>query len=123
MVAATVLLAVGGPARSQVSGFVTDSETGSPIAGALVTVQATAVRAETERQGSFNLPEANGRDLVIVAARKGYYNDYRVVTSPASGVEIELDPVPSGDHPDYNWIYNNATIRFLCFFEINVLYI
>ena len=62
-IAALALLAVGGPARSQVRGFVTDSETGSPIVGALVTVQATAMRTETGRQGSFDWLSASGRDL------------------------------------------------------------
>ena len=104
IIAALALLAVGGPARSQVRGFVTDSETDSPIIGALVTVQATAMRTETGRQGSFDLISASGRDLVIVAAKKGYYNNYDVVSAPASAVGIELDPVPLGDHADYEFV-------------------
>ena len=100
-----ILLIVGGdPVQSQVRGVVLDSEMGRPLVGALVTVQATTVRTETARLGDFNLVRAQGQNLVIVAARKGYYNGYAVVTTPASEVEIRLTPVPATDNPDYEFI-------------------
>ena len=90
--------------QGQVRGVVVDDETGSGIIGALVTVQAMGVRVETGRLGEFELAEVEGRDLVVVGARKGYYNGYAVVTAPAAQVEIRLIPVPAGDNADYEFI-------------------
>ncbi len=97
------LVAGGWPATAvaQVTGTVLDSATSDPIECAIVTLQTTEIRAVTDAEGDFDLSEASGSDLVIVAAMKGYFHGAATVTSPASGVEILLDPVSQDENRDY----------------------
>ncbi len=107
VVAVAVLLvaAVASPtnavAGTGVSGVVVDATTSQPLSGALVSWQATDERTTTAGDGSFSLPGAIGANLVIVAAKKGYYNNSIEVTSPATGEQIALKPVPQGNNPNY----------------------
>ena len=88
----------------QVGGVVRDRTTGESVSGALVTVQGTSMRTTTGDGGGFNLRNAVGEDLLIVAAHKGYYNHYTYASSPIFVVEIQLDPVAQSDDPDYEFI-------------------
>jgi len=88
-------------ARAQVGGVVLEDGTMFPISGAMVTLQATDVRTWTAVDGSFSLPIDSGENLVIVAARKFYFNRSANVDAPANDVEIVLAPVPQDDDTDY----------------------
>ena len=90
------------PSFSQVDGFVKDQLTGEVIPNALVTYQATTVRTTTGLDGSFSLPDATGVDIVIVGAKKGYYNNSIIVSTPANGVEVLLDSVPQDNNAAYD---------------------
>jgi hypothetical protein len=95
------VLAVASHARAQVSGTVVDDSTGEAMAGALVSLQASDLEASTDATGAFDLPEAVGQSLVIVAGAKGYFYASATVTSPSAGVELRLEPVPQVDDPRY----------------------
>ena len=62
------------PAQADVTGVIRDQATANPIAGALVTLQATSIRTTSQADGSYVLAAPTGADRVIVAAKKGYYN-------------------------------------------------
>lgn len=84
-----------------VSGQVIDSISGLGVGRARVSLQASGEVVTAAADGSFSLPLANGSGLVIVAARKGYYHGSVTVTSPSTGVTIQLDPVTIGNNPNY----------------------
>ncbi|MCC6215592.1 MAG: carboxypeptidase regulatory-like domain-containing protein [Polyangiaceae bacterium] len=87
-------------ASAQIAGVVRD-EAGVPLADARVSVQASTIEATTDSTGAFALPDASGTDLVIVAARAGYFNGWSVVTAPATAVALALEAVPEWDDPAY----------------------
>ncbi|MAG58160.1 MAG: hypothetical protein CMJ83_17885 [Planctomycetes bacterium] len=89
------------PVSAQVSGTVMDAATGLPKPDARVTLQATTTRDITNGQGEFQLPGVTGTGLVIVAAAKGYYNASTFVNPPATGVVLQLVPVPPMNDPNY----------------------
>jgi len=94
-----VLSAFAAPAKAQVSGTVRDLGTMSPIAGAIVTIQATDMEVVTGADGTYDLPTAIGTDLVVVGANVGYFYGAATVTSPATGVDLVLEAVPVEDDP------------------------
>lgn len=85
-----------------VSGQVIDTNSGLGVPRARVTLQATDQVATTAADGSFSLSLANGSGLVLVAARQGYYHGSTIVTSPSTGVTIQMDPVTIGNNPSYS---------------------
>ncbi len=89
------------PALAQISGRVIDQASGLPLPDALVTLQATTTRTTTASDGTFQLAEAMGTDLVIVGAKKAYFSASVTASSPAADLEIALDPVPQDDDPTY----------------------
>lgn len=95
------LIAAAPLARAQVSGRVVDRVTGERVAQAIVTVQATHERTTAGPDGGFVLPDVSGTSLVVAGAYKGYFIGSVRVTTPAAGVEIQLDPVPQHDSPSY----------------------
>lgn len=101
-VAALSLLFVG-PASAQVSGVVRDLAM-NPVEGAIVSLQATDQRTETDATGAFSLPGATGTDLVIVAAKRGYFNSSITVSSPATSQQLLLEEVPPMMFSDYIFI-------------------
>jgi hypothetical protein len=90
--------------EGQVSGTVIDSNTGLPLAGVRVTLQATDVRTVTATDGTFSLPSVNGMALKIVGAQKGYFNGVVTVDTPQTGATISMDPVIPADDPGYNFV-------------------
>jgi len=86
---------------SQIAGIVLDQNSMTPIAGALVSLQATPQRTTTDANGAFELLISSGTDLVIVGAAKGYYNKSILATPPATGLQILLEPVSQIDNPGY----------------------
>ncbi len=87
------LCLVGDAAQAQVSGVVKDKQSGLPIADARVKVQAKAVETTTDASGAFSLPSASGTGLIIVGAKKGFYNEGVSADAPATGLNIELTAV------------------------------
>lgn len=99
-----VSLATPGLIEAQISGVVRDLATSNPIEGAIVSLQATDQRVETDASGAYSLPMASGSDLVIVAAKRGHFNSSLTVTSPASGQDLTLEAVPQTAFEDYIFI-------------------
>ncbi len=87
-------------ADAQVTGTVIDSSNSMPVASALVSRQGEGPHVTTAGDGTFVL-NVTGTDLVVVGAKKGYFNNSATVTSPATGVQILIDPVPSWNDPTY----------------------
>ena len=85
----------------EITGVVRDDTTLAPIAGALVTLQATPFKTTTLPDGSFVLDVPGGTEQVVVGARQGYFNRSAQVDTPASGVDILLTAVPQEDHAGY----------------------
>jgi len=104
----TVSALIPSTATAQVSGIVRDAVTHQPIVDAQVKVQATTISTRTAPDGSFSLPGAIGTDLWVVAAQKAYYEEPVRVTTPASGLVIDLEAVPQGTNPNYNFISPSA---------------
>ena len=100
-----LLAATPGAAEAQgVSGVVVDQATAQPIEGAIVTLQATTERTVTLANGTFDLPGAQGSAMVIVAAKKGFFNVSTTVNGPTAGLTLELEAVVVGDNPNYSFI-------------------
>jgi MYXO-CTERM domain-containing protein len=91
------------PASAQVTGTVVDDETGDPIADAVVSVQASNVETTTDESGAFDLADASGPGLVVVAGAKGYFYAKSRESAPASDVELRLEAVPQDDDPYYTF--------------------
>lgn len=109
------LLAVSGlalffrPVRSapktSVSGSVV-SESGAPIEGATVRIQATSNSDTSAADGAFTLTGLSEDVTVTVSAwKEGYYcAKVEGVSSPASGITLTLHPYQTNDNPDYVWV-------------------
>jgi mono/diheme cytochrome c family protein len=76
----------------------------APIPNAKVTLQASLTRTFTQPDGTFSLDVPAGPNRVIVGAAKGYFNAGVTVTSPTSGVQIILAPVPQDNDPTYQFV-------------------
>jgi hypothetical protein len=87
-------------ASAQVSGIVRDTAN-KPVAGAIVTVQASTIETKTDASGAYSLPNASGKDVNIVAAMPGHYYGFVTVTAPATNADIQIEPVPTTVDPTY----------------------
>lgn len=99
------LAAWAAPASAQVTGRIIDGTFFLPLPGARVSLQTTSQVTVSAADGTFSLPGATGTDLVIVAARKGFFNAADTVSSPASAVIIPVYPVPQVD--DTSYVFND----------------
>lgn len=86
-------------AHAQVSGTVVNDSDGTPIPGARVTLQATAIQTTTDALGVFSLAGVPAGAAVVVGAGRGWYNASSSLIAPAAGVEIRLHAVPLEDDP------------------------
>ena len=98
-----VFLFFSASASAQVAGTVVDDITDEPIAEAVVSIQATEIETSTDETGAFDLTDAAGQGLVVVAGAKGYFYASAVATTPRSGLELRLEPVPQVDDPWYTF--------------------
>jgi len=98
-------LAVSAAAADEVSGVVLELDGVTPVEGAIVTLQATAIRTTTDAAGHFILDVPSSTDLVIVAAKKGYFNESILATPPVTDAEFLLPPVLQENDPDYLFLY------------------
>ena len=103
---ALLLVGFSAPLTAQVSGIVRDANTLLPIEDAIVTLQGTGEQTTTDAAGNYTLM-VSGNDLVVVAAKQGYYHNngaapamFNTVTTPATQ-DFALDPVPATDDPSY----------------------
>jgi TonB-linked SusC/RagA family outer membrane protein len=92
------LAVLAGTARAQertVTGTVTDSSSGSPLAGVTVSVQGGLQSAQTRDNGSFVLTRVPDQDVTLVFRLIGYKRGERRVGAAESGpVEIGLTRDP-----------------------------
>jgi hypothetical protein len=79
---------------------------GTPVAGAIVRIQATTKTAQTDASGKFTLTNVDAGVPVTVSAWKGDYYCAKTesVTPPASGVSLTLRLYQTNDNPDYQWV-------------------
>jgi len=80
-------------AQSSVHGTVVDQQTGSPIAGAIITAPDTTVRTMTDASGAFTLSTSGAIDHVSVSAG-GYVAKDVPVSNPAIALYIRLTMAP-----------------------------
>jgi|GEM_PF-537313 len=97
---ALVLCAPWGRA-GDITGQVIDTDSGTGVPGARVTLQASGIFVETAPDGTFTLSVPDGTGLVVVAAKVGYYHGSLTTSSPASGVTLQVEPVTVGHNPNY----------------------
>lgn len=98
-----LFIVVGGIAGVDivVSGIVRDQDTFEPIADALVTLQARGIRTMTAADGSYALEIPDTDGSVLVAAKKGYYNQSTIYSETPVGLDFSLQAVPHMDNPNY----------------------
>ncbi|MBT8486523.1 MAG: hypothetical protein HKO59_06390 [Phycisphaerales bacterium] len=84
-----------------VSGVIRDEDTLQPIAGALVTLQTTSIRAVTDASGNYTLAIPDEAGSVIVAAAVGYFNRSTTYEGVPADLDVTLAPVPPADDPGY----------------------
>jgi len=77
-----------------VTGVIRDQDTLAPVADAMVSLQAEAIRTTTAPDGSYTLTIPDVSGSVIVAGKKGYF--YRSITyfGTPTGLDINIQPVP-----------------------------
>lgn len=87
------------------TGVIRNESTNKPIAGAIVTLQATPIRATTDDDGSYSLTIPDTDSAVIVAAYKGYFNQSASYnTGDLTTIDINIPMVPHGDDPSYEFM-------------------
>ena len=84
-----------------ITGTIIDGAKGTPVAGALVTLQATSIRTTTNKAGIYSLTIPGDYGSIIVGAGKGYFNSPTTFTGTPTGLNITLEPVPQEDNPYY----------------------
>ncbi len=100
----TVLSLSFSAAVAQVDGTVVDAATSKPIAGAIVTLQTTKLRATAAGNGTYRLVGVPRGQAIIVAAKKGYYNAPITIQAPASKVRIAMEAVPLVHDKNYQFV-------------------
>ncbi|MCB1054567.1 MAG: hypothetical protein KDD11_03545 [Acidobacteria bacterium] len=106
---ATVSLLLGSPAGAAISGFVRDTQSSAPVAGARVHLQADlSVVATSAADGSFTLPVSFGGFAVVTAsvpydpmAPVNYNSSGAVTLDGNAGLEILIPILPTADNPVY----------------------
>lgn len=81
------------------TGLVTDVNTGNPISGARVTVEGTGLSTLTAANGRYSLsvtiPESSTRDVIVRVVMIGYTQATTTVTVGAEAVEVDFALQPS----------------------------
>ena len=95
----------GPDSAGNISGIVVDDR-GTPIAGAIVRLQASLNQTASGESGAFALMAPPGATSVTVSAwKEAYYcGNVTDVVPPASGLTIVLRPVQTNDNPNYAWV-------------------
>jgi iron complex outermembrane recepter protein len=82
---AAVLLIAMSPALSgqnNITGTVTDAQTGEPLPGAIVSIPGTYYGVATDLQGMFTIPEVNGSNACVVIRYTSYLTDTACINLP-----------------------------------------
>ena len=82
------------PQQEVVTGKVTDSETGSPVTGATITVKGTTEAVQTGRNGEYSIPASQGQ--VLVASFIGYES----IELPVTSATLNFSLVSAGESLD-----------------------
>jgi len=86
------------------TGVIRDGSTNQPIGDAMITLQATTIRAISAADGSYSLTIPDTNSAVIVAAYQGYYNQSASYnTGDSTVIDIDVPMVPHGDDPTYQF--------------------
>jgi iron complex outermembrane receptor protein len=80
-------------AQTSVHGTVVDHQTGSPIAGAIITAPDSTIRTTTDASGAFRLSSSGGVDHITVSAI-GYVTRDVPVTNSSVAIHIRLSSAP-----------------------------
>lgn len=84
------------------TGNVVNSSTNVPIEGAIVTLQATELRTTTDANGDYSITIPDTDTAVLVAAKKGYYNEVGVYnTGDPTTIDFAVPFVPHANDPSY----------------------
>ena len=85
-----------------INGRVVDSSNNLPIVEAIVTLQASEIRAVTDSNGDYSITVPDTNTAVLVAAKKGYFNEAGVWnTGDATTIDFAVPSVPHSDDPSY----------------------
>lgn len=98
-----------GHRSSHITGCVLLEESCTPVPGARVGVQGSAVRTETDCSGRFCLTDPTQGPVRIVAWKLGYFiagTQWRG-ESRRTGITIRLKKIPAEDSPNYQWVDPN----------------
>ena len=87
-----------------ISGVVRDASNGTPLAGALITLQATSTKTVTTADGSYSLSIPEAITSTIVAANKGFFNSPIQYEGTPTGLDIYMEPVPQDDNEYYSFL-------------------
>jgi hypothetical protein len=93
-------------ANNTIRGRVVDAETGGPVAGAVVAIQASLEdRAEIAADGSFTIRTSRetGELVVVAAGAPGRLNDQVAAAVGDTGVDLALSAISPEDTPDYEF--------------------
>jgi hypothetical protein len=103
-----VLIAATGMAQAQadvvITGIIRDQGTLAPVEGAIVSLQAEAIRTTTAPDGSYSLSIPDVSGSVIVAGKKGYFYRSTIYFGTPTGLDIDIQPVPVQDDPSYQFV-------------------
>ncbi len=81
------------------------TSSGTPVAGALVTLRATENTTTTEEDGTFVLfVGPSNEELEVAAWTAGYYIASVTTVAPAAGLQLILRRHHTTDNPDYAWV-------------------
>ncbi len=79
------------------------ADDGTPLEGAIVTLQASRMRAVTAPDGSYSLTIPGDQGSMIVAAAVGHLNSGQTFVGNAV-MDFTLSSTPSVDHPSYQFL-------------------
>lgn len=87
------------------TGVIRDDTSNLPIADAVVTHQATTTRVTTDALGAYSITVPDSTSIILVAAKKGYYNRSETY-NPGDPlvVDINISVVPHADDPSYQFM-------------------
>ncbi len=98
--------------HATIRGKIFDMDTDLPIAGARVSIQASDTDTTTDSIGNFILPNSGRAEAIIVAAKKGYYNNFISTSDNQLGLRITLEAVPEANTESHwmNYTFTTASI-------------
>src|SRR5690625_438727 len=109
-----------GTAAVEITGLVVDESTGSPLAGAVITIEGTSSRTLTNRDGQFSLSYSAGRDFTLVISNIGYKTHRQNFSSSAEMKNLEFALTPDHFELDEIVVTGIASARARSVAEVSV---